>query len=80
MLDRQEVIGNEIVDPKGQLSIKVVIFSKLFRGKILKISNIFSNLFTNDVGMDLGTSNTLVYVKGRGIVLQEPSVVAIDKT
>ncbi|MBU2528218.1 rod shape-determining protein [bacterium] len=35
-------------------------------------------LFNNDIGMDLGTSNTLVYVKGRGIVLQEPSVVAID--
>ncbi len=38
----------------------------------------FSTLFTNDIGMDLGTSNTLVYVKGKGIVLQEPSVVAID--
>ncbi|MFH1352835.1 MAG: rod shape-determining protein [bacterium] len=47
---------------------------------MLKISDFFSNLFTNDIGMDLGTSNTLVYVKGRGIVLQEPSVVAINKT
>lgn len=40
--------------------------------------NFLSVLFTNDIGMDLGTSNTLVYVKGKGIVLQEPSVVAID--
>ncbi len=32
-----------------------------------------------DIGMDLGTANTLVYVKGRGIVLDEPSVVAIDQ-
>jgi rod shape-determining protein MreB and related proteins len=32
-----------------------------------------------DIGVDLGTANVLVYVKGRGIVLQEPSVVAIDK-
>ena len=33
----------------------------------------------NDIGVDLGTANTLVYVKGEGIVLDEPSVVAIDK-
>lgn len=39
---------------------------------------IFS-FFSNDIGIDLGTANTLVYVKGRGIVLREPSVVAIDK-
>ena len=32
-----------------------------------------------DIGIDLGTANVLVYIKGRGIVLQEPSVVAIDK-
>ncbi len=34
-------------------------------------------LFSNDLAIDLGTSNTLVYVKGKGIVLSEPSVVAI---
>ncbi len=36
-------------------------------------------IFVKDVGIDLGTANTLVYVQGRGIVLREPSVVAIDK-
>ena len=36
-------------------------------------------LFSNDMGMDLGTCNTLVYVKGQGIILFEPSVVAISK-
>lgn len=36
------------------------------------------DLFSNDLGIDLGTANTLVYVKGRGIVLREPSVVAIN--
>ena len=36
------------------------------------------NLFSNDIGIDLGTANTLVYVKDRGIVLREPSVVAIQ--
>src|SRR5690554_2041187 len=35
--------------------------------------------FGRDMGIDLGTANTLVYVKGKGVVVQEPSVVAIDK-
>ena len=35
--------------------------------------------FARDMGIDLGTANTLVYVAGKGIVLQEPSVVAIDQ-
>lgn len=34
--------------------------------------------FSRDMGIDLGTANTLVFVKGRGVVVQEPSVVAID--
>ncbi|MBW1613283.1 MAG: rod shape-determining protein [Deltaproteobacteria bacterium] len=36
-------------------------------------------LFSNDLAIDLGTANTLVYVKGKGIVLNEPSVVAVRK-
>ena len=36
-------------------------------------------LFSSDMGIDLGTANTLVYVKGQGVVLCEPSVVSIDK-
>jgi rod shape-determining protein MreB len=40
-------------------------------------SNILG-LFSNDIGIDLGTANTLVYVKDRGIVLREPSVVAVQ--
>lgn len=39
----------------------------------------FMNFFGRDMAVDLGTANTLVYVKGKGIVLNEPSVVAIDK-
>ena len=35
-------------------------------------------MFTKDIGMDLGTANTLVYMKGRGIIMREPSVVAVD--
>jgi rod shape-determining protein MreB len=37
------------------------------------------NVLTNDIGIDLGTANTLVYVRGAGIVLNEPSVVALEK-
>jgi rod shape-determining protein MreB len=36
-------------------------------------------MVTNDIAIDLGTANTLVYVKGKGIVLNQPSVVALDK-
>ena len=43
----------------------------------------FSSLFgviSNDIAIDLGTANTLIYMKGRGIVLNEPSVVALRTT
>lgn len=40
--------------------------------------DIFYDKFSKDIGIDLGTANTLVYVKGKGIVLNEPSVVAIN--
>ena len=36
-------------------------------------------LFSQDIGVDLGTANTLVFVKGKGIVIREPSVVAVDE-
>jgi rod shape-determining protein MreB len=38
----------------------------------------FLNRFGNDIGIDLGTANTLVYLAGKGIVINEPSVVAIN--
>jgi rod shape-determining protein MreB len=41
--------------------------------------NAVFGLFSRDIGIDLGTANTLVYVKGKGVVISEPSVVAIDK-
>ncbi len=46
------------------------------RFKFLK--NSFSKMITTDIAIDLGTSTTLIYVKGQGIVLNEPSVVALD--
>ncbi|MDH3369569.1 MAG: rod shape-determining protein, partial [Gemmatimonadota bacterium] len=45
-------------------------WSKLRLGSILP---------ANEIAVDLGTSNTLIYVRGEGIVLNEPSVVAIEK-
>lgn len=39
----------------------------------------FLGLFSNDIGIDLGTANTLVWVKDRGIVINEPSIVAVNQ-
>ena len=39
----------------------------------------FRGLFSHDVGIDLGTANTLVYLRGKGIVINEPSVVAVNQ-
>lgn len=38
---------------------------------------LFRNYFSNDLAIDLGTANTLIYMRDRGIVLDQPSVVAI---
>ncbi|MFH0814011.1 MAG: rod shape-determining protein [Pseudomonadota bacterium] len=45
----------------------------------MKFVDSIIGLFSNDLAIDLGTANTLVYVKGKGIVANEPSVVAIQK-
>ena len=44
-----------------------------------KLRNINFNFFTSDLGVDLGTSNVLIYVEGKGVVIREPSVVAVDR-
>lgn len=44
-----------------------------------KILDFILGMFSNDLAIDLGTANTCVYVKGQGIVLREPSVVAVKK-
>jgi rod shape-determining protein MreB len=45
----------------------------------MNILNRFFGHFAKDIGVDLGTVNTLIYVKGRGIVINEPSVVAVNR-
>lgn len=47
--------------------------------QLLALAKPFLGRFTRDIGIDLGTANTLVHVAGRGVVLREPSVVAINK-
>ena len=42
-----------------------------------RISNVFNKFVDNDIAIDLGTANTLIYLKGQGVVLDEPSVVAV---
>ena len=44
-----------------------------------KLRSFNFNFFTSDLGVDLGTSNVLIYVEGKGVVVREPSVVALDK-
>lgn len=46
---------------------------------IRKWLNQLYSVFGNDIGIDLGTANTLVYLKGKGIVINEPSVVAVNQ-
>ena len=37
------------------------------------------NFFATDIAIEFGTANTLIYIKGKGVVLNEPSIVAFDK-
>lgn len=52
-------------------------FAQMFQASNKRLSR-FRGVFSSDIGIDLGTANTLVFVRGRGIVLAEPSVVAVD--
>src|SRR5574338_119959 len=53
------------------------IFSEMYRKSTRRLAR-FRGIFSSDIGIDLGTANTLVFVRGRGIVLADPSVVAVD--
>ena len=52
-----------------------------FHGNSSKMHNLRSlfSVFSSDLAIDLGTANTLVYARGKGIVVNEPSIVAINK-
>ncbi len=61
--------GNRKRGPQGERS----------NAGMFNIFRRFAGRFSRDMGIDLGTANTLVHVQGRGILLREPSVVAIDR-
>ena len=84
------IIGTSVIisyTPKEYLTlIKEITMATIrnndfrrFFDVLVRFFNSFLGMFSNDMGLDLGTANTLVYVKGKGIVLCEPSVVAIQK-
>ena len=53
--------------------------SRSFKYRLRSWKDRILGFFSNDIGIDLGTANTLVYVKGRGIVINEPSIVAMNQ-
>lgn len=61
---------------RKQTGVKA-IFNNLYHSAFERVNG-FRGMFSNDIGIDLGTANTLVFVRGKGIVLAEPSVVAVD--
>ena len=72
-------------EPAGQFqqrSRSLTFSTHVPNGSSMKIPalNLMSWLPANEIAVDLGTANTLIYVKGEGIVLNEPSVVAIEKS
>lgn len=63
----------------SDLPILAILKTIPFPSGAMKFLNSLIGAFSNDLAIDLGTANTLVYVKGKGIVSNEPSVVAIQK-
>lgn len=68
--------GKEKYQLDPQYITKIFLFSFL-AGRTKNMFKKLRGMFSNDLSIDLGTANTLIYVKGQGIVLDEPSVVAI---
>lgn len=55
------------------------LWERLHKSSLPRFKNL-TGFFSSDIGIDLGTANTLIYVRGKGVVLSEPSVVAVDST
>ena len=56
------------------------LFSRILPLGVWAGLNRFRGVFSHDIGIDSGSANTLVFVRGKGLVLREPSVVAVDFT
>lgn len=59
------------------LGFEAPLFKEILTINMLKKIFSFDQFMANDIAIDLGTANTLIYIRGKGIVLDEPSVVAI---
>lgn len=60
-------------------AILLVPFQSMIRKHFKKHWDKISGYLSNDIGIDLGTANTLVYMRGQGIIINEPSVVAVNQ-
>ena len=69
---------NGLPEHTGQRSVSLNSGITVFR-RLEIMLNILTKYFSNDIAIDLGTANTLIYQQGKGIVLDEPSVVAIQQ-
>lgn len=79
LIQASSVIGIELLDHVviGDSKFEsIFIISKIRKEKVIKMK--FFGLGSKDIGIDLGTANILVTLKGKGIILNEPSVVALD--
>lgn len=66
-------------EPNGQKTDRLKAEKDRKNRNMKKYAQKFLTMLSNDIGIDLGTANTLVYVRGRGIVVNEPSVVAVNQ-
>ena len=60
--------------------LESISYTSDLKGRFIFMLKKLRGYFSNDLSIDLGTANTLIYVRGKGIVLNEPSVVAIRQT
>lgn len=77
LIESAKIIGIEILDHVIIAESRVPKRDEVFIKEILNMG--LFNLGSKDIGIDLGTANILVTLKGKGIILVEPSVVAIDR-
>ena len=77
LIEAAKIIGLEVLDHLVIAEKRVPKCDEVFIKEILNMG--LFNLGSKDIGIDLGTANILVTLKGKGIILVEPSVVAIDR-
>ena len=69
-----------IEERKILYQLKINYYSKYINYALNMVFKSLKGIYSTDLSIDLGTANTLIFAKGKGIVLNEPSVVAIKKS